>query len=184
MNNDSWLKIFLSVQSRVISGHIYLQGEERLLDVLNRVSKRSESRSEVLELSDVDIKDSQGQVEHRASVFVMKPSIDFAVTWERDGGRGVGANKDIRAYPYTPKSPVAAKVDLPTHSLNGQVHCTRGQRASNLLEENTTFIPMTNVSVEPPESGLWRDIAFVAVNRGQILCLQPEEIPLMQINHN
>lgn len=185
MTNASWVKIVLCMPSRILNGFVYINDDERFLDVLNNVSKRTESRSRMLELCDVEIINNiNGKKEQANSLYVKKSSIVFAGTWERDGGRGICTKKGYRDYPYVKKLPISVYIELPTFTLHGYVHCAQGQMASHLMENKKPFLPMTNVEVKPAENRLWLDIAFVAVSLEQILCLQQEDIPLLQISHS
>jgi len=182
MTKASWIKTVLCMPSRILSGFVYIYDDERLLDVLNNVSRRTESRSKVLELIDVEINNLQSGTEYQPSMYVKKSSICFIGTWEQNGGRGICTKKGYSDYPYVKKLPISVYLDLPSFKLHGYVHCARGQMASHLLEKQNVFLPMTNVEVQPSENKLWLDIAFVAVNLEQILCLQQEDIPLLQVS--
>lgn len=181
MNRGAWVKVALCMPESIISGFVYLRDDERLLDILNGVSKRqTESRSRSLEMVDVEVRKPDGREEKRPALYVHKPSICLAATWEKNVGKGVFAKTAWKEYPFVSKSAVPVRVQLPAFLLIGNMHVSRGQMACHLLEEPLAFLPMTNVEVQPPMNTLWSSVAFVAVNRQQVLSLEQEDIPLLK----
>ena len=185
MNEAMGLPVTLCTVTHILSGSIYLYDDERLLDVLNGEStRRIDRRGRVLELTDVTIYKSDGKEENLPTVYVNKPAICLAATWNSDAGRGIGAMVGPKPYPFIEKLAVPVSVQLPRFSLTGNMHCTRGQMACHLLEETATFLPITNVEVHPLANGIWSNVPFVAANREQILSLQQEEIPLLRVERS
>lgn len=182
MKGKSWLKVTLRMQNHIINGFTNLYADERLLDVLNGVStRRPKSRERALELTDAVIIRPNGQEENKPTLYVNKLSICLAATWEKDGGRGVLSKMGRREYPFAEKLAVPVYVELPLFSLSGNMHLARSQMVGHLLDERLSFLPMTNVKVQPLMNGLWSNVAFVAVNREQILSLQHGDIPLLNL---
>ncbi|MFC2022667.1 hypothetical protein ACFLTL_00675 [Chloroflexota bacterium] len=171
-------------ESSIISGFTYLHDDERLLDILNgAVTRRVEGKSKSLEMVDVEVRKPDGQEERRATSYINKPAISLAATWEENGGRGIFTKNSHKEYPYVEKVKVPVHVQLSGFSLIGNMHLGPGQMASHLLEEQAEFLPMTNVKVQPLINDLWSDIAFLAVNRRQVLSLEQEDVPLLKVKH-
>ena len=64
---------------------------------------------------------------------------------------------------------------MPSYELTGSLHCAGGQGLQQLLEENLTFLPLTEARIRATDGELSWNAAFVAVNRGQIHSLRSEE---------
>ena len=76
------------------------------------------------------------------------------------------------------KSPVRARMRMPSYEITGKIYCTNGQRTPQLLEEELMFFPLTDARIRVSTGGDWWGANFVAVNRRQIFSLQCEEIRL------
>ena len=184
MDMSSWLKLVLRVQNRTISGFVELFKDERLLDVLNGAStRRPKSREKALELIDSVIIGPDSKEDERPTLYVNKPSIWFAATLEKDGGRGNLNKIGWREYPFVEKLAVPVHIELAPFSLSGNMHLAQGQMASHLLDETVSFLPITDVKVQPLVNRLWANVTFAAVNREQILSLQQDDIPLLNVDH-
>jgi hypothetical protein len=184
MNEAAWLAVTLCVQSHILSGFVYLQSDERLLDLLNGMPvKRLESRGKFLALSDVTVHQGDAVGEKLSSAYINKAAIYMAATWNSDLGRGLGARSGQKPYPFVEKMPIPVRLWISEFLLIGSMYCASGQRAWHVLEEEQMFLPLTNVEVRPLADGIWSDVPFVAVNREQVLSLQEEETPLLQVTH-
>ena len=182
MNDAAWLAVTLCLQTQVSSGFIYLPYEERLLDLLNGVRGRGpESPGRFLTLSNLTIHEADGKQERLATAYINKAIIQLAAIWDSNSGRGIGAKAGYKPYPFVEKLSVPVKLHLPGYSLTGSMHCASGERAWHVLDERLMFLPLTNVEVHPLANGAWSKVPFVAVNREQILSLQEEDIPLLQV---
>ena len=182
MNEAVWLAVTLCMQTHMLSGFIYLHSDERLLDLLNGISvRRLESRGKFLALSDVTVHKADSEGEKLPAAYINKAAIYIAATWHSDLGRGLGAQTGQKPYPFVEKLPVPVRLHLSAFSLTGSMHCASRQRAWHVLEEQQTFLPLTDVEVRPLANDMWSNVPFVAVNREQILSLQEEETPLLQV---
>jgi hypothetical protein len=182
MGEVAWMPVKLYSQTQVLSGFIYLPSEERFLDLLNGVSvRRPGNRGRFLELSEVTIQRTDGKEEKLPHLYINKVTVHLAATSDADSGRGIGAKVGVKPYPFAPKSPVPVRLHTPTYAVNGSMHRTRYQRVRHVLEERLTFLPLTNVEIRALTNGIQAKAPFVAVNREQILSLQEEETPLLQI---
>lgn len=182
MGETAWQAVTLCLQRDILNGFVNLHHDERLLDLLNSVSINwLESRRRFLALSNVIVKHTDGTEERMPAAYINKVAVHLAVMWHSDLGRGIGAKAGKRPYPFVEKLPVPVSVRLQLFSLMGRMHCASGQNPWHVLEEQLMFLPLTNVEVRPLSDDSWSDVPFVAVNREQILSLQEEETPLLQV---
>ncbi len=182
MDAARWLAVKFYMQAEVVSGFIYQPYEERLLDLLNGVSVRqTESRGKFLALSDVTIQQADAREERLPTAYINKATIQLATTPEGDLARGIGARAGYKPYPFVEKSPVPVRLHMPAYAVTGSMHQARDQRVWHILEEGFTFLPITNVQIHALANGISSAVSFVAVNREQILSLQEEEAPLLQV---
>ena len=185
MKEESWLKVTLCmIGNSIINGFTQINEDERFLDVLNGIKRRTGGSSRTLEMIDVEIRGPDGREESIPTSYINKPAICLAATWEENGGRGVFTKRMDKEYPYVKKLEVPVHVQASLFSLTGNMHLGPGQMASHLLEEQVEFLPMTKVMVQPLISKLWSNIAFVAVNRQQIISLEQDDIPLLKVKHS
>ena len=79
-----------------------------------------------------------------------------------------------KGYPYVIKSAVGVRLYLPFYTLTGQMHCARGERTSDVLNQPLMFLPLTNVEIIP-SVGRSESVGFIAVNKGQLILLEEVE---------
>ena len=181
MNEMIWLAVTLCMSSHILNGVLYLYPDERLLDILNGTPiRRVEHRSRVLALSDVTIYKSDGKEDKLPTVYVNKRAVLLAATWDRVRGRGAVSGTGQRSYPFVEKLAVPTRLQVSGFSIAGNMHCAQGQMACHLLDESVAFLPVTDATVHPLND-IWSQVPFVAVNREQVLSLQQEDIPLLQV---
>ena len=171
------LAVTLYMQTQVLIGFILQPHEQRLLDLLNgALPSPPESSGTFLKLSDVTISHAYDKKEKLPTAYINKATIQLAAAPDGNMARGIGAKVGPKPYPFVPKSPVRVSLRMPAYALIGSMHCTRGQRTWQVLEENQMFLPLTDAKIRPLTNGIWWTALFVAVNREQILSLQEEEI--------
>lgn len=178
----SRIAITLCLQTQMSSGYVYLPPDERFSDLLNSTGvRRPESRGKFLALSDVTVKEADREPVKLPTTYINKSTIYLAAMWDANSGRGIGARSGYKPYPYVDKIPLPVSVQLPGYFLTGNIHCARGERAEQVLEERLTFLPLTDVEVRPLANGMWSNVPFIAVNREWILSLQEESTPLLKV---
>jgi len=184
MGANAWLAVKLYFQTEVLSGFIYHACEERLLDILSGVSvRRPESRGRFVELSEVTVQHSDGKEERLPGAYVNKATIQLAATLAADSGRGIGAKIGTKPYPFQQKSTVPVSLRTAAYAINGNMHRATYQRVWHVLEERPMFLPLTNVDIQALVNGSHWKVPFVAVNKEQILSLQEEGTPFLQVVH-
>jgi len=170
------IPVFVYLDAQTITGNISLPRGKRLSDLLNSsVVGQPENSTMFLELTDVTISHADGTKEKAQTSFVNKANIQLLTMLDEDLARGIGAKDGPKQYPYVHKSPVRARMHMPTLELTGNIHCASGQRVPQLLEEEFMFLPLTDARIRVSKGGNWWGAAFVVVNRRQIFSLQYEE---------
>lgn len=182
MDAARWLAVKFYTQTEVVSGLIYQYEEERLLDLLNGVSlRRRGNQGKFLALSDVTIQQVAAKKEERLpTAYINRATIQLATTPEGDLARGIGAKAGHKPYPFVEKLSVPVRLHTPAYAVTGRMHQARGQRVWHVLEERPTFLPLTTAEIRALANGISSQVAFVAVNREQIVSLQEEELPLVE----
>ena len=177
-----WITVRFYTQTDIVSGFIYQPEEERILDLLNGVSVRQpESRGRFLELGDVTIKHADGKEERLPAAYVNKATVQLVTTPDGDSARGIGAKAGHKPYPFVEKSPVLVRLHMPGYTVAGTMHRTKDQRVWHVLEEKPMFLPFTNAEIHTLANDILSGVPFVAVNKEQIMSVQEEEIPLLQV---
>ena len=170
------IAITLYAETQVLIGFVYLPYGQRLSDLLNSATERQpKNKGTFLELSGVTVFHTDGRKERPETAYINKATIQLVATADSDAGRGIGAKVGSDTYPFVQKSPVRAKMCVPGYEIRGTMHCARGQRVRQLLEERLMFLPLTDVKIRASDKDIWWAAPFVAVNREQISILQHEE---------
>ncbi len=181
MDATDQLAIKIYLQTQVISGFLHNPANERLTDILSRISVRQpESRAMFLKLTDVTVQNGHGGDETLPSAYINKAAIELATTLEADSARGLGANKaGPRPYPFLEKSAVKVRLRLRTsgYVIAGNLYRAAYQMAWHVLDEKPKFLPLTDAEIGASADGDRWNAPFAAVNKDQILLLR-EEAPL------
>ncbi len=74
------------------------------------------------------------------------------------------------------------RLRTPAYAVVGNMHCAKDQRVWHLLEERLMFLPVTDAEIHVLADSTCSKVRFVAVNREQIVSLQEEETPLLQVH--
>ena len=170
------IKIY--TQSQFLVGHIYYAPtpEARLLDALNGVADRGPvKKGKFLELNDVTIQYQNGTTEQLKVTYINKATVQLAITiGDADSGRGIGAQKGYKSYPFVEKSPIPVRVETHDYVVTGNIYRLGSQKVWNILEDTATFLPLTHAQVHTLANGALEMVSFVALNKDQILSLQEE----------
>lgn len=75
---------------------------------------------------------------------------------------------------YVTKIPVKATVQTITHLMHGRIHVRRDQRVKDELEQDDSFLAMTDVSVLGANGQPLFQAPFIAVQRSHIVWVVPE----------
>ena len=183
MDATDQLAIKLYLQTQVLSGFIYNPSNDRLLDILSGISvKRPESRAKFLELTNVTVQHADGTEEILPTVCVNKAAIELATTSDVDSARGLGTKVGPKPYPFVEKLVVPVRLQMSGYAITGSLHRAHYQRVWHVLDEKSTFLPITNADIAALANGDRWKAPFVAVNQEQILFLR-EEAPSTEVPH-
>jgi len=144
----------------------YVTSQKRLLYVLNGSGVGHDVA--FLPMSQVEYSAVvTGEVVPVPSAYINKANTLFVI---EDESSQVRSEVGPKLYPFTGKLPIAVRVSLPFYTLTGQMHCAKGKGVADVLDSGLRFFPMTNVEISPGGEPL---ASFVAVNKGQILSVEP-----------
>jgi hypothetical protein len=170
------IQVTVYIEAQTITGNVSLPCGQRMSYLLNSIILgQHENNATFLELTDVTISHEDGTKERAQTSFINKAAIQLLTTLEKDLARGIGAKDGLKHYPYVHKSPIRASMRTLSYELTGDMHCAGGQRIQQLLEEELTFLPLTDARIRVAKGGDSWGATFVAVNRRQIFSLQYEE---------
>ena len=171
--------IKLYMQTQVLIGNMYYAAtpEARLLDALNGLSDKGPVRKgRFLELNDVTIEHRDGRKEKLKSSYINKSTVQLAVTVDgADSGRGIGAQDGPKPYPFVEKSPLPVVIETHDYMVTGIMYHPSYQHVWSVLEETSTFLPLTHAQISILANGVREVVPFVAVNKEHILSLQEED---------
>jgi hypothetical protein len=170
-SNRVWLSVEFHMHSQIPNGYIHVQNELRLLDILNATGP-ADAKSGYIEFMTVVNPSGDGYVEARD---VRKAAICVATTSDANVARGAGGKPSPRPYPTKEKSHVRISLETPDLSMVGTMHGLPFQTIADVLDENTPFLPLTDVTMAR-EGHLYGERPFVAVRKDQILLLKEEKL--------
>ena len=73
------------------------------------------------------------------------------------------------------KVPISAFVQTTTHLIKGTIHVRKGERVKDELGRTENFLALTDASVLDQDGIVLYENEFVAVHRGQIVWVLPQE---------
>ena len=186
MNKQLWLKggwVQVNIYAPTYAiphkctGYIYCLPGRRLLDQLNEVFPGIVSEAkEFLPIKEGKMYSLREEGETVEFACLNKVNILFVREFEEGQTRGVGSKLGDKIYPYLHKSTIAVKLYLPFYTLTGNMHCSEGQRVSDVLNLTLRFFPITNVKVYPTV-GSSLEVGFLAVNKSQVILLEEKIAP-------
>ena len=155
---------------QVLSGHLSIASGRRLLDLLNRLGEVDRDvQSEYIEfMSDEGLRDSQ------TLRYVRKTSVELAALSEANLARGAGAPESTRVNPRVDKLTVSVNIKTPRFLLDGEMHFVPGRTVRDVLDEDTLFLPLTDVTIVY-ENHLYGNRPFVAVRKEQVISVEEQK---------
>ena len=75
---------------------------------------------------------------------------------------------------YQDKDRLKVHIETPSEQIIGFLHVTPGQRATDVVNEDSRFLPLTNVTVTPLGEGVGREsnhAPFLALNKDHIVTI-------------
>ena len=179
MDTAAWLSVTLYMQTQIVTGFIHNPYQQRLLDLLNGISVRqAEQRGRFLELSEMTIHHADGKEERLATAYINKATIQLATTSDVDLSKGIGGKEGPKSYPFQEKVPMPVRLSTPAYEVIGNMYRISHQIIWYVLEDKPIFLPVTDAEIRVLTNDACTKVAFVAVNKEQILYLYQD--PLAQ----
>jgi hypothetical protein len=177
MTNQSSCEI-ISVEfyarSGVVNGLLSCPSGARLLDILNGVGfLEKKIKGEFIEFANATI--SNTGVMEKSSEYFRKTALQLVAISDTNLGRGFGASGNRSTYPFVQKRQVWVSLQLPDYSLMGTIHLDQRQSTQDLLNEDTQFLPLTEVTIAR-EYHLYGTRPFVAINKQHIISSREEPL--------
>lgn len=73
------------------------------------------------------------------------------------------------------KIPVSALVQTTTHLIKGTIHIRKDERVKDELGRTENFLALTDASVLDENGKVLHENSFIAIHRGQIVWVLPQE---------
>ena len=154
-------------QTQVITGTISCPDGMRILDMFNTPNAGLQNRKmEFIQIKESTTKDSESA--QRRTIWLKKDLILFVLASDENLGRGVGARKDAKVYPFVSKTPMKLSVEVQKYVITGNLFQAKNQQTSDVLNDGAFFLPMTDVNITLG-SQLFRTGPFAAINKQQIV---------------
>jgi len=173
---EKWVKVQIYTSTHIWTAYACCH-QRRLLDCLNGISVGGVcTNKEFLPVREVEVKSLLDGSEVRMRfAYSNKANILFVREIENGQTRGLGGRVGHKPYPFVDKSSTVVRLYLPSFTLTGQMYLAKGKRVWDVLNSELRFLPLTNVKICSlgSESG----VTFIAVNKGQILCLEELGLP-------
>ncbi len=161
-----WLLLECYTEDEVLSGRIRWPVGLRLLDLLYSLyTTHHDSSGEFLNFIDISR-------EHDSiRTFINKAAVQMVTISENDLARGAGAETN-RHYPFIRKSEVPVSLRLRTYIVSGTMHLTDNETIQDVLNRDTMFVPVTNVTLATTANQYYGTRPFIAVNKKHITWVQ------------
>ena len=169
------LRITVYTLDHIITGYIYRLSpipvyRQRLQDILNEIlAGTAYGHPGFLSVTETSIYTPDQTNSTSQFSCINKDKILFA----REASDEQNNNRDTGNIPIPPtsvkKKPINVKLYMPFYTINGRMHCVKGQRLSDLLNTLDQFVPVTNANIVSSLSNNQFSSEFVAINKKQVL---------------
>ncbi len=161
-----WLMLECYTEDEVLAGRIRWPVGLRLLDLLNSLyTTQHDSSGEFLNFIDIS------KETDNIRTYINKTAVQMVTIAENDLARGAGTDPG-QQYPYIRKTGVPVTIKLRTYILNGFMHLAENEIMQDVLNRDTLFVPMTNVTLATISNQFYGTRPFIAVNKKHITWLQ------------
>lgn len=149
-------------------GYAYRTSRLRLLDALNKGFAVHGTRiaMDYIPMTDVTMYLPGGIQHDMASAHIRKASVLFVA--ERKGGQPEGGTTKLGKVVMA-KKPVDARLRTLRHLLDGRLHGAAWAELVTSLYQKETFLPLTNVNIQPTLDTGESQFDFVAVNNDKVI---------------
>jgi hypothetical protein len=172
----NWSSLTFYTEMEIFPGLVRYPAELRLSDFLNLGGiDPPDARQSFLEVIDPSFIETDRKVDAHILKYVNKMTVQMVGLSDGNGGRGLGAGKANKVYPFVVKVPARVGLRLPSYVITGCMHYSSGQSLHDVLSSSNMFLPLTDVAITFLRDGVTSIKPFVAVNRSQILFSQEVE---------
>jgi hypothetical protein len=158
-----------------VNGIVRYREQFRILDVLNQgfIGPGQKSKPDFITLINSSLTDSQGAVIlETPRLYIAKKNILFVLESNWASQQSNGQTKtSVKAHLFRNKKPVIVSVSLPGYTLEGAMFTESQMPINMLLEQQESFIPMTDIVIKSHCSVQENSAKFAAVNKKHILYL-------------
>lgn len=149
-------------------GHAYRTSRLRLLDSLNKgfAAHGTHIGMDYMPMTEVQMYLPDGTQHSMASSHIRKASVFFVA--ERKGGQPEGDTSKLGKV-IVAKKPVDARLCMMRYVLEGRLHSAAWAELVTSLYQKETFVPLTNVKIEPPLATGESQFDFMAVNNDKVI---------------
>lgn len=163
---SDWLLLECYTEDEVLAGRIRWPVGLRLLDLLNSLyTTQHDSSGEFLNFIDISRENDS------VRTFINKAAVQMVAISENDLARGAGAETN-RHYPFIRKSEVPVSLRLKTYIVTGTMHLADNESIQDILNRDTMFVPVTNVTLATTANQFYGARPFIAVNKKHITWVQ------------
>jgi hypothetical protein len=173
--NSDWIPLTLYSESQDFDGSICCPTGLRLSDYLNcGPGNQYNKRRHYLEFIEDTKFALDSKTEEQSKSYLNREALELVAVLDADLARGLGASSSSKVYPFVNKSKICVTVRLAKLMITGNVHCSDGQSILDVLQQDTNFLPMTDVTISDNKDGRRSIKPFVLVSKEKILALQEE----------
>jgi hypothetical protein len=158
----------------IIRGVISHDPGHRLLDILNHTGlETTGNKGNFLTVSDATICTQDNKERNIESILVNTANIFFIKEITDDTEKPFEKESANKIYPYVSKERITIKFYMPSYSLTGKLHYSKRQDPMDVLNAATGFFALTDASITCSTCSDGSDADFLAVNRKQVLYIEP-----------
>ncbi|MGA2367177.1 MAG: hypothetical protein ABSF74_01200 [Dehalococcoidia bacterium] len=174
-------KILACTGELIFTGTFVYGFEQRLIDAMNEGVKSGASTKIVkfVPLEEVTMTTRKGGDHHFSQIYLAKSNIIFIAQHP-----GISRDKPLSTYPFRPKTPVGvtiyaaqiyvAQVYAAPYILKGKLYIDTWGQVADAIEGSASFIPLTQVEIEPALPGGASKFDFMAINTQRIISISED----------
>jgi hypothetical protein len=173
------LKAEFYIQSDILKGQLACPLGFRLLDLFNNTEMVDDtSPGEFIEFVNEINCTSGGSYFDAPKEYIRRTSVHLVAVPDLETGRGLGSTNSLKTYPFICKLPRLVKIEMQYYSLVGTAYLRQEQTMRELLNEQTQFLPLTDVTITH-EGHLKGARPFAIINKQWVISIK--EQPLNKI---
>ena len=157
---EQHISVTVYTDSGVFKGKLALSAEARPSDFIN-------VPAQFLHLKGGQVNNASAPLpDNLHKMYINKKSIRMLTTAAIDDARGAGAKGKL--YPYVNKKQVRVKIHMSHYEISGNFHSFDEGSIHQLLQQQSQFLPCTNVNILDLRNSTSSDTDFAALNMHNI----------------